>query len=537
MNFREKPRCRWGWTTLSGLTVGSLIWCMSGCGQPAEQGTQRRGPASQAKVQGGLFDSVVENLDRLEQFDPNQMLPQICDRLNQWYLQDKPKLTWQADPLLGGLPDELRDLGVVKTLDVMKYRLPDAWYLQESVWLRDISNGARGDQFEDLAVAQRLFDWTVRNIQLEPDAAECTRENYHRPYETLLLSRGQAVDRAWIFLLLARQQGLDVVLLGLSDAGGKVPSPWLPALFANGELYLFDCRLGLAIPGPDGRGVATLAQVMTDPQLLRRLDLDDEHPYSVGPENLKHVVAFIEGSPSNLSRRMALVESRLTGKHKMALVSPGSALADRLKTVPQLAEIKLWTFPFEIWLWQAKVGEAGMKAVARELLLFQVIPTLALGRALYFKGVYDGEMGANKCYLNARPPDKMIADWKLSPEAAKQFKREDHSKVEATQVLLMKQGKQSASFWLGLVAFERKDYSSAIDWFGKRTLETQPNGPWASAARYNLARTYEAVGDLDRAIVLYESDVSAQSYGNKLRGRWLQQREVDADAAEKAAIN
>jgi tetratricopeptide (TPR) repeat protein len=160
---------------------------------------------------------------------------------------------------------------------------------------------------------------------------------------------------------------------------------------------------------------------------------------------------------------------------------------------------------------------------------------LAQGRALYFKGVYDGEKGANKSFLNARPPNAMIADWKLSPDAAKRVKREDISRVEATQVLLLQQGKQSASFWLGLVAFERQDYSSAIDWFGKRTLEATPNGPWSPAARYNLARTYEATDELDRAIALYEADTSLQSHGNKLRARWLKERQTAAKPGENAA--
>jgi tetratricopeptide (TPR) repeat protein len=251
---------------------------------------------------------------------------------------------------------------------------------------------------------------------------------------------------------------------------------------------------------------------------------------------LKHVVANIEGSPSNLSRRMALVESRLTGKHKIALTSPGSALADRLKGIPQLAEVKLWPLPFEIWLWQSKLNDEGMKAAARDMMVFQMIPTLMQGRALYFKGLYDGDKGANKSFLNARPPNTMIADWKLSPDAAKQVKREDISRVEAAQVLLLQQAKQSASFWLGLVAFERQDYASAIDWFGKRTLEATPNGPWSPAARYNLARTYEARGELDRAIAIYEADNSLQSHGNKLRARQLKEQQAKAKTGENAAV-
>ncbi len=510
-----------------------LLTLAAGCDSGAKQDS-RRGPASQSDAQGGLFDSVAENLDRLEQFDVNQMLPQIVDRLNQWYLQDKPQVNWQVDPLVAALPDELRNLTAVRTLDSTQYRLPDAWYLQESVWARDISKSARADQFEDVAVAERLFDWTVRNIQLERDVDGSQRQtNRHRPFETLLLGRGQAMDRAWLFTILARQQGLDVVLLGLADESLENVRPWLPALLSNGQLYLFDCRLGLPIPGPGGRGVATLAEVVADATLLRRLDLDAEHPYPVTADELKHIVAYVEATPISLSRRMALVETRLAGRHKMVLTSPASALADRVKKIPNIADAKLWPMPFEIWLWQSKLTEDGVKAAAREMVVFQVIPGLMTGRELYFKGMVDGEKGAKKRLLESRPPDTFIENYKLPKSMAAKFPREQHSQVEASQVVMMKQAKQDASFWLGLVAFQQQDYPVAIDFFAKRTLEAAPKGRWTPAARYNLARTYEASGQIDKAIELYESDNSPQSHGNKLRARSLREPQAAPETKQE----
>ena len=506
-----------------GAAVVGLLLAMSGCEAKPSTGP-RRGPATPANVQGGLFDAVAESLDHLEQFDTNQILKQVCDRLNQWYLQEKPQVAWQPDPLLETLSPELRHLLPIQTLDAMQYRIPDAWFLQESVWMRDISKHARADQFQDVAVAERLFDWTVQNIQLDPDVDPQAQR--HRPFETLLYGRGQALERAWVFMLLARQQGLDVVLLGLADEEGPPVRPWLPALLSGEDLVLFDVRLGLPIPGPQGQGVATLAQVVADEQWLRRLDLDDEHPYPVRSEDLKRVVAFVEASPSNLSRRMALVESRLTGKHKMVLTSPGSALIERLKKIPQISDAQLWPLPFEIALWESKLSDTERRAAARELLVFQAMPTLIKARALDFKGVYDGETGAKNFYLGLRPPDTYLDQYKMPPEMAQQIPKESRSQVEASQVLMLKHAKQSASFWLGLVALAEQDYPTAIDFFAKRTLEASPRGPWTAAARYNLARAYEATGDVEQAIALYESDhQSPQSHGNQLRARWLKERQ------------
>ncbi len=512
------------------VAIVCALAALGGCDSKSSPGP-RRGPAAQINTQGGLFDLVAENLERLEQFETLEIRKQICDRLNQWNLQEKPKVNWQADPLLAGLRPELRGLLAVKSLDNTLFQPPDAEYLHEAVWLRDISRAARGDQFNDLGVAERLFDWTVRNIQLEADVAAPTKGSpRHRVFQTLLLGRGSATDRAWVFMLLARQQGLDIVLLAGTDESGKSQRPSLCALASGGELYLFDCGLGLPIPGPQGHGVATLSQVAADEQLLRRLDLDSEHPYPLKAADLARVVACIEASPEDLSRRMALVEGRLSGKHKLTLTSPGSTLAERLKKIPHITDATLWSWPFEVTLWQSKLDDEGRKALGREMLVFEAMPDLFKARALYFKGDYDGDNGAKRYLLPVRLSDEEINNYKVPARDAQRLNKEHISKIEAFNIVVMREAKQNASYWLGLVMFQQEDYLPAIDFFAKRTLEASPQGPWSEGARYNLGRCYEATGETQRAIEAYESDTqSPQSHGNRLRARWLkEQRETAA---------
>jgi tetratricopeptide (TPR) repeat protein len=151
---------------------------------------------------------------------------------------------------------------------------------------------------------------------------------------------------------------------------------------------------------------------------------------------------------------------------------------------------------------------------------------------MHFKGQYEGEQGAKTQYLNARPPDEFIENYTLSDEMIQQMKipRASVSRVEAVQTLLMREGKQNASFWLGLIFFEQQDHANAIDYFAKRTLGGPRPSPWAAAARYNLARTYEAEGDLAKAIELYQSDSdSPQRHGNLLRARWLDEKSPAAE--------
>jgi hypothetical protein len=113
-----------------------------------------------------LLGYAFDNLNQLEEFNTSSMLQQIIDRLNRWVADQPPPEDWQRDPLLATLPEPLAELPPVKNLDQLEFIPYDGAALQEAVWLRDVSNWARGDQPDDLSRAKNLFDWTVRNIEL-----------------------------------------------------------------------------------------------------------------------------------------------------------------------------------------------------------------------------------------------------------------------------------------------------------------------------------------------------------------------------------
>ena len=247
-------------------------------------------------------------------------------------------------------------------------------------------------------------------------------------------------------MLLARQQGLDVVLLSAGEEGSPAAKNQLAALLLGDQLHLFDCRLGMPIPGPGQKGIATLEQVKADDALLRQLDLDAEHRYPLESGDFEHVVAHVEASPLGLARRMALVESRLAGKHKLVLASPGANLVERLKKVPGISDAGLWIWPFEVALLQSKLGSDDM--FTREMLVFQLTPDLFKGRSYYFKGSYTGDNGAKKYFLQSRHSDEFIERYKLPPEALQRVKKEDISKVEALQIVQLRRARRTpATGW------------------------------------------------------------------------------------------
>jgi TolA-binding protein len=90
-------------------------------------------------------------------------------------------------------------------------------------------------------------------------------------------------------------------------------------------------------------------------------------------------------------------------------------------------------------------------------------------------------------------------------------------------IAALRMARQHAAYWLGLTHYERRNYPAAIDWFKIRTLEANPDGPWNSGARYNLARCYEAQGDLSAARQIYYADESPQRHGNQIRADLLEE--------------
>ncbi len=510
-----------------------------------------------------LLTYAIDNLNRIEEFDANdvlqqilkslnpqeqpsepfdpllaswpepEMLRQVVDRLNQWIRVQKPPAEWRVDPLIAGLPTALASLTQVKTLDQMDFSRFDGHFLQEATLLRDVARWTRGDALDDLERSKCLFDWIVRNIQLDPD-----RENriLQFPQETLLFGRGTAADRAWVFVLLARQLGINAAVLGVEEEPRAKGDPknqkaetssrpsarlWCIGVLVDGNVYLFDPTLGLPIPAPNGVKhpepgklaiqPATLAQLAADEKLLRRLDADDTHHYPIKGTDLKHVVVLLEGSPCYLSRRMKLLESRLIGTQKMVLSCSPTAQAEAWKTALKTSSPRLWTMPFETFYQRSHLNRKAAIGQLATLLPFYAMPGAPLhrGRMLYLKGQLVGDTSATVFYQKARPSNEELMA----------------SSAHALEKMVYHRGKQDASYWLGLVAFQRGNYTAATDYFAKRTLLAMPNGPWTNGARYNLARTFEAAGETEKATLQYANNEDSPGYlGDLLRAKWLTEK-------------
>jgi hypothetical protein len=546
-----------------GWLAFGLLACVGGCIEKPQTGqaaaNQGAGGVTQdAQRANDLFESSIRSLQQLDQLanlaryeqestkevlatrlkdwlqsrqpptawepDPNEgLLDKITERLSGWVKINAKAVEWTPDPLIETLPKPLGTIPEMMRLNALDFNANDGHSLREALWLKSISSGLVTETTGDLEAAQTMFDWVVRNIQLDgagplesgPPKPPVLRQF---PWQTVLYGHGTAEERAWVFLALARQQGLRVVILGLPEKDGGAAKFWLPALLHDGQLYLFDTQLGLPIPGPNGAGVATLAQAAADDSLLRKLDLNEQRPYPVTAAQLAGVTVWIEGAPAYLSRRMAILESKLSRDERLVLSGKPSVWAEAIKPLANVAKIELWPLPQATFAHADTLTIEGRQLAISEFTAMVALPSLWKARVLQWRKDYDApENNAVTLFFKAMPTDEMI----------------QKSIAEASSQALVTRSKQNATYWMGLLQVGRGKPTDAIQYFQRLTLDQWPDGPWTSGARYNLARVYEETGDPAKAAALYAADVSPQFHGNRLRGRWLAEKQAAPAEAPK----
>jgi hypothetical protein len=572
------------------LALCFLVILCGGCRQPNVTKHGRAGRTAEQSTSRNLTQAI-DYLARANEFDQAEAYQQVAFLMNRW-LDGRPvDEEWTPDPLTARLPREIRNTAEMQELERTQIRLNDVYALQQAIWLRDLSNwisegpgdaeieawldepavGLEEFEARQLLVATRLFDWTIRNVQLDellpyptkaavgpaagaeqiarpedpPPMRGVPGPGYQRlPWQTLLYGHGDAHERARVFILLCRQQGIDAAMLAFpTQSIPPRPRPWLPAVQIADQLYLFDTQLGLPIPGPGGRGVATLEQVRQDPQLLAALGVGSANPYDVGPDDLKAVLALMDVAHYDVSRRMGLIEQHLSGDYRVVLTVAPTKLAQRLERASSLDSVAFWRAPMEAcWFRNAtqKRLSEDRRAAAEHIVKFAVFESrnaLMQARQLHFRGILDSEgenrESAIKYYLSTRIPeaqlDRLDELEDLQRSLGLYRARGENDMMWAAKVATTRnvvgQSKEHASYWLGLTQYELGRFDAACEWFERRTLAANPDGKWAQGARYNLGRSLEAMGKLAEARKHYlSSEDSPQHHGDLVRARMLAQR-------------
>jgi hypothetical protein len=286
---------------------------------------------------------------------------QAVDSLNNW-AGDCGKSTAVNDPAPKGANAEaFADL----------YDLTDIEHVRNCWLVKQLGAGVLKSQSTDLDRIVGLFDLSIRTVALFNSSDPLMPQT---PYDTMVIGRGTAEDRAWLFGELLRQAGFDSVIVrpkgssltinsGAGTSGGAASDAaprWLVGVLLDKQVYLFDPTLGWPIPSPDDKGTsatvskpATLAQAVAHDELLRKLDASKKYPLRAS--DLKSVQVEIITSSRYSEPRIKRIESFLAGNRSTTVYAPLAdaggrpGLRSRVESVGEgvwkKEDVAVWEYP------------------------------------------------------------------------------------------------------------------------------------------------------------------------------------------------
>ncbi len=567
------------------LYLASLVFFLAGCNDDTalvrniQTQRQERLQADTKHDHLGEFHSL---LTRFIELNPEESRRQITYHLNQW-LDTNPLPTDSAAPKLLESLSGLMPLDQSKALVLEDHfersdvnHLRDA-YLFHSIfqwidsparddilltdWLKSLKKSIGEEHATRLTTACRLFDWTVRNVALErweaPPALQITPPElplglaFQGPgyrqtdYESVWRGTGDSLQRAGVFMQLCHQADLPSALLAIPSTEDGSLAPWAVGVLIGEEVYLFEPALGTFIPGPNQVGISTLAEARTDASVMRRLNIPGLYDYPFAKPDIQQNVALLNTMPVGISVRMKHLQSKLTGDARMRIFMDADNTAEIFDNVGGIAGVQIWEVPMLSEVYHASIEQAAQRDPLLGFWYFsrwaimdgdvESSRSFSLARWRHLHGQLDTDedsniQGARSLYLNQRRPEFEIADLRTDVDLQKAYgiRRElgmdpaiYDRQVQQAQMMI-RQGKQTATYWLSLIQYDDERYDTAETWFRKRVLEdSSQKSTWEPSARYNLARTIEHLGQEDKAVELYKTNGDIQEHGNRIRARLL----------------
>jgi len=221
------------------------------------------------------------------------------------------------------------------------FTLLDAHYVDSCMLLRDAAYSLGVEGQPPLERAQAAFGWVVRQVQLR----EPTRPLPLVPTQFVLRRGwGSSLERSLAFLAMLQQMGVPGCVIGYQEEGANPRLLPLIGALVDKEIFLFDPRLGMPLPAPDGKGIATLRQVRASDRPFAALTMDATHSYDIAAEQVRHAEILLTVPLSALGTRMKLLDGILGGRQKLRSFVDGPALLKefRLATEGQSLPIRFW---------------------------------------------------------------------------------------------------------------------------------------------------------------------------------------------------
>ncbi len=535
------------WTSLVTLSLGLLV-AMS-CdysAPPTESGALVRsslGPRVQEE-RTAILDSVMTLIQRAAVQPGNENFKLAIQKLNHYFVGTTPS-SYQLDSTSREFLRTRMPPGYFKELESQNWTLRDARHVEDCMMYYGIATRVAGTTGSDLERVRRVFQWVVQQIELVPPGALGSAripQAFARPYDVLLRgmateAEGSWAERSWLFMVLCRQLGIDTGLITYTRSntldtrfpppgieyelearlmglrrGPKLPVVWICAALIDDKAYLFDARVGLEIPGPDGSSVATLDEAIADAAILERMNLPGLSPYETSRASLvgspTRIGILIDSAPGYFSTKMRLLQRELAGKNRTILFRDAGEQRDHFASVVghRLGTASLWGLPLEVQT-RLFTDSRYVESIQSSLLLFRQEFPLLYARMKQLRGELEE---AIEDYVRLRFAENapLVND--------KKGKIPKHIQ-DGLDVY--------ASYYLALTHLERNNLDKAEMMLQKLLEilpEPGPNQPYYNmfrrGANANLARIYEAKKDPARALAYAtQNDPTMQYVGNLLR--------------------
>jgi hypothetical protein len=553
----------------------------AGCKPKASQSTtQLQQQVADEETTTEHLREAMRFVDSLSEFNRTEAVKEVGYQLNAWMSTDKNNVSATTIPeLVRSLPEEIRGYAPLARVDSREFTAADVSHLIQSRLFAAVAKWSSDEESTDavwkdwiqkpeilggqplteagvgnLQMAYKLFDWSVRNIQLKGDSKDVevlpkdarlplndAGLGYRQlPWQTLVYGRGDFIERGRVFTELARQKSIDTIWLAIGSIDSLAPPQlWLIGVPVDEEIFLFDSKLGIPIPGPDQRGIATLRQVLEDESILRRLSISGRFKYPLEASGAKNVYALIDADSSMISGRMKRLQESLTSDMRTELYVDVDALAARLKKYSQLQGSKCWSLPTIARMYAEQLDER-LKEVNeftarynQEFLLYLGETPLLKARFEHLLGHWENSLdqeGAMALYMACRVPEEELDQLPYSQELQQalglvRFSNEPLERFNmrlAQMIAIYREAKIEATYFIGLLHYDQLNMESSTNWLIKRAQGLKGFERWQPGIRYNAARAYESEARYGEAIDMLRQVPTAQEAGNRIRIRLLQ---------------
>jgi hypothetical protein len=515
---------------------------------------------------------------------------------------------WKLDPAMQELVDKHKNLDLVARTTRAGYLSSDAFYLRNCNWENRLAKRVCDQsplnllelyrlaaQLEDvdankprefsekivntlhpelsdqdaskLTDALLMFDWVVRNTQLNDEIAfsadevpnqklnDISTDNIavngvrgigyqHFRWQLLYLARADFVERARLVLALCRQRGVDAAML---EVNGR---PWAVGALIGGQIYLFDPKLGLPIPGSKPGRIATLSETRERPEILDSLDLKVEEStrentkYWVKSKDLDQVTALVMTTPEAVSRRMFILQERLIGDFQFPIYDSPSETLKKYVNLPGVTA-KIWDIEFQVHQFRQALRNALAQSSFDDQLMSKVswyyldeayvdgFAPYRRGRDLFVLGRFETELNSNKVnaielFYELIYSDEVIDNLSLNRELLSRLRilQENGQSAAEFQNRLrdvqqqMRMVRRDAGLFLSQSHFDNGNPSAAANWL-TRMRDRDDTGRWMPTIEYVLGRAVESRREYDEAVTLYKRSAAAQFHGDLVRARLL----------------